>query len=158
MKELSCFYKDKGQKSNLTPSCKSCLYNAQPVNQLATVKEKLCPDCNQLKPSSDFRRHTRSFDGLQTYCKTDENQRKNASKYKMAISEYRALLLKGCEACGGYDRLCVDHDHSCCPGSYPCGQCNRGVLCHSCNFVEGRIKTRAQLFGIMAYKEKHGML
>lgn len=39
-------------------------------------------------------------------------------------------------------RLCVDHDHNCCPSEYTCGECVRDLLCHMCNFVIGHIETR----------------
>ena len=34
----------------------------------------------------------------------------------------------------------VDHDHKCCPDSFTCGQCTRGVLCHHCNRGLGGFK------------------
>jgi hypothetical protein len=157
-KPFNEFYKDKGQRSGLTPSCKKCLFNSQPFVRVPPSEIKKCPDCNQVKKSDEFRRAVRNIDGLQGYCKLCENQRKNASKYKMTIQKYRKAISKGCEVCSSYERLCIDHDHKCCPGKYPCGKCNRGVLCHSCNFVEGRIQSKKQLLSLLAYMEKHGLL
>lgn len=34
----------------------------------------------------------------------------------------------------------VDHDHSCCSGSRTCGNCIRGLLCHSCNTGLGNFR------------------
>lgn len=42
-----------------------------------------------------------------------------------------------CEACGAANRLSVDHNHQCCPGSNSCGKCVRGLLCSSCNSTLG---------------------
>lgn len=33
--------------------------------------------------------------------------------------------------------LCVDHDHSCCPGTHSCGKCIRGLLCRIHNAAIG---------------------
>lgn len=157
-KSLDSFYKDKGQRSGLTTSCKLCLYNAQPFTRVPSVEEKYCPDCGFTKGASEFRRYTRSLDGLQAYCKEHENERKNASKYRININDYREMMKNGCEVCGSTKRLCIDHDHDCCPGKYPCGSCNRGVLCHSCNFVEGRIQSINQIDNLKSYMIKHGLL
>lgn len=38
-------------------------------------------------------------------------------------------------------RICVDHDHACCPDDQRCcGKCVRGVLCLRCNTTLGHIE------------------
>ena len=50
----------------------------------------------------------------------------------------------------------VDHDHACCPGERSCGNCVRGLLCHSCNVILGLAKDDPQRFlDLIGYLESY---
>jgi hypothetical protein len=36
--------------------------------------------------------------------------------------------------------LTVDHDHNCCPGTFSCGHCIRGLICNNCNLTLGLMR------------------
>jgi hypothetical protein len=45
-------------------------------------------------------------------------------------------------------RICIDHDHACCPPKLPsrcCGKCVRGLLCLTCNVALGYIETYSEM-------------
>lgn len=80
--------------------------------------------------------------------------------YRLTVSEYEAML----EAQGGVcaickqppvRRLCVDHDHSCCPGKRSCGRCVRKLLCHGCNFTIGGIERVGAVDPFAEYLASH---
>lgn len=49
----------------------------------------------------------------------------------------------------------VDHDHACCPGSYSCGNCIRGLLCNTCNLGLGLFKDNPESFrNAIAYLQR----
>lgn len=65
-----------------------------------------------------------------------------------------------CELCGETEALSIDHDHSCCSGSYSCGACVRGVLCTDCNsklgVVELELRDPVWLMRTVAYLLERG--
>ena len=49
----------------------------------------------------------------------------------------------------------IDHDHKCCPDSFTCGQCTRGILCHHCNRGLGGFKDNLDILkSAVEYLEK----
>lgn len=59
--------------------------------------------------------------------------------------------------------LCIDHDHSCCPGKKSCGKCVRGLLHRQINTAMGLFQDnpewlRAAADYIEFWKEEHARL
>lgn len=67
-----------------------------------------------------------------------ENKRKRRAKaYSLTLEQYdEKVASQGgrCAICGDEAALQVDHDHTCCATeASSCGECNRDMLCPSCN-------------------------
>jgi len=61
-----------------------------------------------------------------------------------------------CTPFGEDQRICIDHDHACCPPRRPskcCGKCVRGLVCLTCNVALGYIETYGEL--ARAYLKQH---
>ena len=81
------------------------------------------------------------------------------NRYVSVITQHRlntawALHLIGithCDLCSepfsrnttGRFNCVIDHDHACCPGKRPCGECVRGIVCQRCNTTLGRVEAMA---------------
>ena len=65
------------------------------------------------------------------------------AKFGITVDGYERMLdAQGgvCQICHrppGNERLCVDHNHSCCRGVGSCGKCIRGLICRRCNSMLG---------------------
>jgi hypothetical protein len=77
------------------------------------------------------------------------------AKYKISINQWESILESQngrCAICNEIsERLCVDHNHSCCPSQKTCGKCIRGILCDTCNRALGLMKDNPEIF-LSAYK------
>jgi hypothetical protein len=113
---------------------------------------KTCKECGIEQSLDNY--HKAGKSGYQPKCKPCRNSTRDRSserisarvrKYNVSIEWLNNKLAKGCEVCGSYDRLVVDHDNKCCPmgrsrNSKSCGDCVRGILCNDCNLAIGYMK------------------
>jgi hypothetical protein len=68
--------------------------------------------------------------------------------YGLSLDDYKELTASGCEVCGSFDRLCVDHNHT--SGKV------RGCLCSKCNQALGLLKEDTNsIKQLLKYMEKH---
>lgn len=76
---------------------------------------KICVKCEQGKSAEEFRRHSRSSDGLQSYCKTcaNEYQRDYNTKWRKRVrTELDTAKDVPCVECGNiFPPECMDFDH-----------------------------------------------
>lgn len=69
-------------------------------------------------------------------------------RYGLSQEQFDRLMESQGNACGmchepfkGGQRMCIDHDHACCPDDQrSCSECVRGVLCLRCNTTLGHIE------------------
>ena len=123
------------------------------------TQKKFCNKCGIEKPVEAFWKRTDRPNGYRSACiECSSNshsewhsknkysvRRRNACRtYNISLEKYDEMHNGGCEACGSKENLCVDHDHSCCPGEYSCGKCVRGMLCKACNIAEGWLDSDPQ--------------
>ncbi len=80
-------------------------------------------------------------------------------KHNISPERHEALLIeqKGvCAICKrppetfGIRHLDIDHDHRCCPGTYSCGKCIRGLICIACNRALGLFQDRLDILRLAA--------
>jgi hypothetical protein len=69
------------------------------------------------------------------------------------VLDLQGSSIPECKVCGSLERrrLNVDHDHRCCPGDQSCGRCVRGLLCKTCNRIEGLLVTSQKAAKMLSY-------
>lgn len=78
--------------------------------------------------------------------KDQEYERKRSlARHGLTVEEYNRILESQGNCCAickspepnGKGLWHIDHDHECCDSVHSCGNCIRGLLCHSCNVAVG---------------------
>lgn len=162
----STHYEQMRRRGFLTPIGSS----GRRVSGAALVRDELgrkqCASCRDWLDEKSFSRldESRSKDGLNHTCRTCYKFRQIKHNYNLTREQYEALLEEqggGCAICGevsshGKYSLCVDHDHSCCPGERSCGECVRALLCNRHNIVLGHVRDNPEeLRSIIRYLQAH---
>ncbi|MGC9537968.1 endonuclease VII domain-containing protein [Streptomyces sp. UG1] len=100
---------------------------------------KLCPQCSQVKPHSDWGRSKSTSDGWASYCRACRAERDRASHFKRKFGlteaerdELIASQMGLCAICLKAPAVHVDHCHK-------TGRV-RGVLCFNCNSGLGLLR------------------
>jgi hypothetical protein len=112
---------------------------------------KTCVQCHVLKDAGWFRLTAKGcWTNTCRSCLTfNARSRPNTPwrQHGLTDEKFKRMLAKKdgcCWNCGEpkpEDRaLDIDHNHKCCPGSFSCGDCVRGILCRACNNMAGWIE------------------
>jgi Recombination endonuclease VII len=108
---------------------------------------KHCARCKTYKPLEDFPLNKKNKDGHKSWCKKCCNEhhrewRKNNPErirelakraqikrfYGITVTEYEALMAKGCALCGENKNMHLDHNHVTGKIREPlCQRCNQGI-------------------------------
>lgn len=123
---------------------------------------KICITCKEDKPIGNFStRGPKANNRTINECKTCFNFKSSLARYSLTIEQYQELVDKYDGACYICDRvpnkLFIDHDHSCCPGTKSCGRCVRGLLCPGCNMAIGNLREDPDIFArALSYLRPNG--
>lgn len=130
--------------------------SAEIVKQRRDAGFRFCRGHNAFLPFEAFLQQDNTY--LCRLCRQDRTAHR---KYGTPLGWYRQKFEAQngkCRLCdqpsqGRVQMLCVDHDHSCCPGESSCGECVRGLLCNHCNLLLQVLDNPEWLRKAQLYKE-----
>ena len=124
-----------------------------------TPVSRICIDCHEEKPISEYGVSSRVTNTFSPRCKDCQRSKMYEAKYGITYREYLARIEQAgrkCEICGkekakrknGVVDLCLDHDHA---TGLP-----RGFLCNACNTAIGMMEDDENILkSAIAYLRKY---
>lgn len=125
------------------PKCDNCYAGDPPLAQGLRTRgmpryddqgTRLCSDCLNYLPLSQFGVNNRVPDGLSRFCRDCARAKNVRKKYGLTIQQAEEMWSSPCGICGFFEagEMVIDHCH----GS---GEV-RGTLCHPCNVSIGHFR------------------
>ncbi|MFF7980786.1 endonuclease VII domain-containing protein [Streptomyces sp. NPDC007901] len=152
---VGAFAGNASRPDGLQANCRECAaeyYRRRREAQGRTVRVKVpvrqghkrCPQCEEVKPHSEWERNKSSSDGWSSYCRECRAERNRISyfqrKYGLSPAELEAMIAEQrgiCCICLAAPAEHVDHCHE-------TGRV-RGVLCFSCNAALGQFRDQPEV-------------
>lgn len=128
--------------------CQQCL-KEKPLSEFPPAQNKIghkkkCRECWSKYMRAYYKNKPEKYSIHKKYVqKNDIAYKKSYARHHISYDTFQKMFEKydgKCYACQEQAATCIDHDHSCCPGSYSCGSCIRGLLCNWCNSALGHAK------------------
>lgn len=103
----------------------------------------VCRECHNEKMRLYYQNNPRQYTKHKGYVqKNDKAYKKSYRRHGLTdgrFSEMLSLYDGMCWSCKDRQASAIDHDHSCCAGSFGCDRCVRGLLCVGCNTALGGV-------------------
>lgn len=148
-------------------TCVSCL-ESKPIQEFrgARSKAKTCKPCESAHPDLHWCVDCADWLPIIDFYLVGAKQKFQSNRCKPCLihnahgvtrqhmKELTGKSIAECSACGGDQRLSIDHDHAHCVGEHGCTVCVRGYLCGPCNTAEGLLKTPERVRALADYMER----